>query len=258
MTVCGQSAGAMSIVAMLSGTAGRGLFHRAILQSTPAGMRPQTVEEAQARATQFLGVLDLQPNQLCDLSTSELLAAQQEISRRNAPMLGPVPTFQLVADGEIVADDPLATVGERGADGIPILVGTTRDEATAFRPGAEREAAITESLFAGPTLRLAELLARNGNPAWVYRFDWSAPGNPFGACHCIELPFLLGDRPAWRDAPMLAGADPGELAALTGIMRQAWTSFIHGGQPGVPDWVAYQPQQHAVMHLSTSPEIHKG
>jgi carboxylesterase type B len=35
-----------------------------------------------------------------------------------------------------------------------------------------------------------------------------APDNPFGACHCIDLPFTFDTFPSWPDAPMLAGRIP--------------------------------------------------
>jgi para-nitrobenzyl esterase len=243
VTAAGQSGGAISILAMLSGSAARGLFHRAILQSTPAGMPPMTVEQAEARAAEFRSVLAGDPR---DRPVADLLDAQQEILRRHP---GPIPPYQLVADGVTVVDDLIAATG--AADGVPILIGTTRDEAGSFH----RDAAMTESMFRAPAIRLAEVLARHGNPAWMYRFDWSAPGSPFGACHCIELPFVLGNLPAWRDAPMLADAGPGTLAALVGAVQPSWIAFARDGYPG---WPPYQPEQLAVMHLSTTPTVRKG
>ncbi|XVQ06611.1 carboxylesterase family protein [Spirillospora sp. CA-255316] len=50
VTVAGQSAGAQSILALLSGRRARGLFRRAILQSTPAGMLPATPDQAERTA----------------------------------------------------------------------------------------------------------------------------------------------------------------------------------------------------------------
>ncbi|TCO47387.1 carboxylesterase/lipase family protein [Actinocrispum wychmicini] len=232
VTVAGQSAGAISIVTMLSGT--RGLFHQAILQSTP-GIWPQTAEEADARVGELVNVLGVQRDRLRDLPVPELLDAQQEVSRRNAPKLGPTPAFQLVAEGT-VADDPIAAAG---ACGVPVLIGTTRDEASAFH----LDATVTESLFREPAARLAKLLARHGNPAWTYQFDWSPPGSPFGACHCIELPFVLGNLDAWRDAPMLANASPTTLRALVDIVQPRWIAFVRTGDPG---WSHQEP-----VHLST-------
>lgn len=258
VTVAGQSGGALSILAMLSGTAGRGLFHRAILQSTPAGMLPQTAEAAEARVAELLSVLGLRRDEagkLRELPVAVLLDAQREVTRRNAPRLGLEPPFQLVADASTVAADPVAEVGGRGADGIPIILGTTRDEAGAFHPGGDRDAALTESMFRAPSIRLADLLARHGNPAWVYEFGWSPPGSPFGACHCLELPFVFGNPAAWHDAPMLAGAGPHALATLVDVVQPTWISFARHGNPG---WPVHRPEDAAVVHLSTDPTVRRG
>jgi para-nitrobenzyl esterase len=200
-------------------------------------MRPQTPTEAAARTAEFLDVLggdDPRARPVADI-----LAAQQEVVRRNAEVLGPEPPFQLVADGDIVGADLIAAAGT-----VPVLVGVTRDEAGAFHPGGDRGAAVTESMFRRP----AELIARQGNPAWAYQFDWCPPGSPFGACHCIELPFVFGNEPAWRDAPMLAGSVP---SGLVDIVQTAWLSFVGDGDPG---WPAYP----SVMRLSTTPTVQKG
>jgi para-nitrobenzyl esterase len=61
----------------------------------------------------------------------------------------------------------------------------------------------------------------------VYRFDWHPPGSPLGACHCIELPFVFGTLPAWREAPMLAGAAPADLVRST---QSAWSAFARDGR----------------------------
>jgi len=65
----------------------------------------------------------------------------------------------------------------------------------------------------------------------LYRFDYAAPASPFGAAHCIELPFLYGTDADWATAPMLAGADPKDVDTLGRRMRAAWLSFVRTGAP---------------------------
>jgi para-nitrobenzyl esterase len=224
VTVAGQSAGAISILAMLSGEAANGLFHRAIVQSAPTGMRPQSPAESDAITAEFLAVLGTDPG---SAAVSDILSTQLELARRHP---GVIPPFQFVADEGTVAADIVSTVGGRGANGVPILMGTTRDEAGAH--GGDHR--VTEELFEGPTSRLAELLAAASNPAWIYRFDWSPAGSPFGACHCIELPFVFGNLDACRGAPILSGADDDTLAALVEVVQPAWIAFVRDGNPGWP------------------------
>jgi para-nitrobenzyl esterase len=70
------------------------------------------------------------------------------------------------------------------------------------------------------------MLAEQGNPADRCAFEWAPPGSPFGACHCIDLPFVFGTLDAWREAPMLAGASRPELDRLVSEVQFRWLSFI--------------------------------
>ncbi|WP_226899583.1 carboxylesterase family protein [Nonomuraea phyllanthi] len=233
VTLAGQSAGALSALALLRHPDGHGLFRQVILQSTPAGVPPYSLGEAAEIGRVFLDVLGLRPadaGRLRALPVADLLAAQGETARRTARPMAVTPPFQLVAGDGVPAD---LTTGTRIRP--PVLIGTTRDEARAFFPQAGAE--LTERLFSEGSLRLAG----QARSAYAYRFDWSPPGSPYGACHCIELPFVFGTQRAWRDSPMLAGAEPARLGQLTEQVQRAWTAFVHGGSPG---WPAFPHVRH--------------
>lgn len=156
------------------------------------------------------------------------VAGRSAVMRRTADPAEPVPPFRLVADGDLVSADPITAVGMNGGE-VEVMIGTTRDEAAAFAPGDPALVrAVTERLFAGPARRLA-LLRAGRNALWLYRFDWSPPDSPFGACHCLELPFVFENSAAWQHAPMLSGRHP---ARLTGRVMGAWAGFVREGTPG--------------------------
>ena len=67
----------------------------------------------------------------------------------------------------------------------------------------------------------------SGRKAWLYRFD-VAPSAQFGACHCIELPFVFDTLPSFARAPMLEGLPAEKGPALVHEMQGAWLDFIHG------------------------------
>jgi para-nitrobenzyl esterase len=233
VTLAGQSAGALSAVAMMGHPAGRGLFQQVILQSTPAGVQPHLPQEAARIGRDLLGILGLQPGELRTAPVPGLLTAQGELARRMAAPLTVTPPFQLVADGGVPADVLACVPGD-----MPMLIGTTRDEAWAFFPGSPAE--VTARLFSDGSLRLAG----QARSAFAFRFDWSPPGSAFGACHCIELPFVFGNLDAWRAAPMLAGADPAALRRVTEEVQRAWTGFVRTGSPG---WSAFPHVRHFVL-----------
>jgi para-nitrobenzyl esterase len=81
------------------------------------------------------------------------------------------------------------------------------------------------------------------------RFDWAPPLSPFGACHCIELPFVFGTLDAWHGVPMLRGADLRTMADLSCTVGQSWAAFIREGEPAGSglDWPCYQPDRRRTM-----------
>ncbi|MEU7788450.1 carboxylesterase family protein [Amycolatopsis sp. NPDC049159] len=208
----GQSAGAQSTLALWSSPRAHGLIKRIALQSAPLGMRPSTTDEAAVAAGWFAEALAGE-----DIRTApveRVLAAQLAVPGKPGSI---EPPFQLVADDDLVAAD-LIEAAPRG----PALISWTREELRAFVPDAPREAIETANSFF-TSEKLIEKL-----DAVTYRFDWQAPGNRFGACHCIDIPFLFGTHDVWA-APMLEGAPEG-LETEPGL-REVWAAFLHGKRP---------------------------
>ncbi|SEF29103.1 para-nitrobenzyl esterase [Amycolatopsis pretoriensis] len=210
VTLSGQSAGAQSTLALWSSP--RTEIKRIALQSAPLGMRPSTPDEAAVSAGRFTEALK---DDIRTVPIDRLLAAQLSVPGKPGSI---EPPFQLVADGDLVADDLIEAAPEG-----PALISWTREELRAFVPDAPPEA-IDEANKFFTSDRLTEKLG-----AFTYRFDWQAPGNRFGACHCIDIPFLFGTHDVW-DAPMLDGA-PAGLENETGL-REVWAAFLHGERPG--------------------------
>jgi para-nitrobenzyl esterase len=124
VTVFGQSAGAISIVAMLTMPRARGLFHKAIVQSGRAYFR--TPAEANDLTRAILADLSLAPEdagRLRALPAGQLLAGQT----RAAPRAGGV-VFRPVADGSELPTDPFGQLAAGSAAGVPLLVGTNLED----------------------------------------------------------------------------------------------------------------------------------
>jgi len=221
-----------------------------------------------------------------------LVTLQMQVARENARFAAIDPAFPPVFDGSDDVGTFSTRVAEACAvRGIDVLLGYTREELHAFfvadpamaapdpeavgaqfavltqsadtidlyrrqRPGGDLRDLladlITDHRFIFPAIGLAERLHARGRPAFLYEFTWAPTGSPWGACHCIELPFVFGNRAAW-DAPMLAGMDEAEYSALSATMMAAWTSFARGGTPVVPDlpWLPYDTAQRQVMQFGT-------
>ncbi len=258
VTVFGQSAGAHSIACLMAAPAADGLFRRAILQSTPMAMKIAKPARAARVARLFTAALGTDPR---TASIAEILAAQEKTLVRAA---GPGGLYSVPPFCPVAETDPLPTVAGwlptavRRAREVDVIVGTAKEEMNTFlngKPGiAQLEAipfgragmtatktAITRWMFDSPSRRFADALAAAGGRVFTYRFDWAAPASGFGACHCIELPFLLGDRDSWMSAPMLGGADWDEMSELGRKIRGAWVSFAKTGAPSL-GWQRHSPR----------------
>lgn len=133
VTVFGESAGAMSIGALLACDAAGGLFQRAILQSG-AAQNVHTPEAAAAIATRFWAAAGLEEGDLDGLRAlplDQLLAAQGQIGREGDAGEVGLP-WQPVLGSDGVPRVPLDAVREGSADGVELLVGTTLEEMKLF------------------------------------------------------------------------------------------------------------------------------
>jgi para-nitrobenzyl esterase len=230
------------------------------------------------------------PEQLRSAPVAQMIALQMQIARENAKFAEPDPAFPPVFDDfdsvEAFADRIAQAAAQRKID---FILGTTREEMHAFlvadpqmatpdpaavaerfatlagspeaieayrrrRPGGTPRDLladlITDHRFLFPVLAVTERLAKAGLNPFQYQFDWSPAGSPWQACHCIELPFVFGNKAVW-DAPMLANTNETEYAGISNSMMTAWTSFARTGKPTIPNlpWPSYETSHRKTMRF---------
>jgi para-nitrobenzyl esterase len=289
VSVVGQSAGAISTLAILAMNDTHDLFQRAIMQS--GRLATLATEEASVKAgEQMLAVTDVSPSSLSTMPVEKLLELQTRFIRSGAQLGSTATPFRPFAGGDFIPDNTVQAAA-RGSQGKSILMGWTRDEMAAFFSGssdvlnASNDAiddvfrlywgsnweaglaftrarlpgaaiddifghGLNECMFAGSTVAFAESLA-DVNPAWLYRFDWAPSASPFGACHCIDLPFMFGNTDSW-EAPMLKGGGSVEMADLANRVQTTWATFMRSGDPNheaLPIWPRYQLDKRWTLRL---------
>ncbi|TWD83395.1 para-nitrobenzyl esterase [Kribbella amoyensis] len=185
VTICGQSAGAMSVATLMAVPAARGLFRRAIVQSGKADATASESDAAlvTAELAKRLGV----PATVAGLGSvrvEDLIAAQRQVALelRQAPdpqrwgattisAGGGIMPFFPVIDGDLLHEQPLAAIAAGASSGLELLAGTTREEFNFFMVPTGQAAAITAEA-------LPLLLARLGlDPAVAATY---APGRTPG------------------------------------------------------------------------------
>ena len=231
VTVCGQSAGALSALQLLAMPQAQGLFHRVVLQSAPLLSLRKTPEAAVALGRRFTDALDDDPRAA---GTAAILAAQQAVASAHAEQHGGLDLpFTPVSDVDLT-EDPDAAFREN-VRGLDVLYGWNLDDMSAFLDRGTDHVAATENFYGTALRPFAAGLAEAGARVHSYRLDWRPEGSPFGATHCVELPLLFGTRDAWQDAPMLGSTPWSEVEAFGAAVRRAWCTFARTGTPDTAD-----------------------
>lgn len=132
VTVFGESAGGAMITTLLTSPAAARLFHRAIVQSSPA-----TSVYNSARAHK---VAELVLSRLGMTATQAISAPVQALVDASADVFDHIPSstpgtlaFVPIVDGDVVPDYPVKRARAAQSLPVPLLIGTNRDEASMFR-----------------------------------------------------------------------------------------------------------------------------
>jgi para-nitrobenzyl esterase len=243
VTMVGQSAGADSIVCLMAAqeTPGR-LFHRAILLSPPLRDLKERKFTGALLSQKAEHLLTQDPRKM---TVDELLAFQKKL------LLDPVEA-RVMLFAPSFGFDPLPEEKDfderisEAASRVPILIGWTTHDGRPFASmmgpsnllklpiiGSFLEKIgtwyITQSYFKWPSQRFHQQILDAGGSSTTYSFGWTAENSTLGACHCIDIPFVLGSYEAWKSAPMLAGKDTEKaISDLGSQIQEIWTRFMRG------------------------------
>lgn len=295
ITVVGQSAGAISIAAMLAGEAPERLFRGAILQSG-SGYLVKTTDQVRRNASEVLrtaGVRDA--DALRAMPAAELLAVQRRVLARR-PVSASL-FFGPYVDGQLVPGGVLERLRAGSARRVSVVLGTTADEATFFtlgspalalapapfnpflpRMSARRRAALisayaqrgagrrardrvllrmaTDQLFRLPAIRTAEALARHSSQVAMYRFDWRPPAQ----------------RRPWRDVgaahcvdlpfvfgtrrlDWLPGGVHADSATVASLSARMMDAWLTFARTGELPWEPYDAGRRATMIWDDAPHV---
>jgi para-nitrobenzyl esterase len=292
VTIAGESAGGLSVMYLMSTPEARGLFAKAVLQSSYM-VSAQELRTARhdAYSGEAIGLWLAGKLGTTDLPGLRSLDAQHitDVAAAN----GFFPFF--VVDGRVLPRQ-VVEVFDRGEQAkVPLLAGFNSGEIRSLRvlaPPVPADAAtyekeiraryadqaeaflklypphnLQESIWATTRDALygwtAERLARKqtalGVPAYLYFFDHGYPAadeKGLHAFHAAELPYMFGttDRTP-LNWPKIPPADAEK--ALSDAMLDYWASFARDGVPrasGQPAWPAYG-QERAYMAFEAAPVV---
>jgi para-nitrobenzyl esterase len=292
VTIAGESAGGLSVLYLMISPAARGLFAKAIAESSYMISMPSLKESRYGMVSGELSGTALAtalhtPN-IADL---RMMDAQK---LNNAAALAGFGPWGIV-DGRILKEQMVGAFDQGHQAHVPLLAGFNSGEARSLRvlvpplpasaadyekaihdryadlageflrlyPSSQMQesalAATRDALYGWTAQRVVSRQAALNIPAYLYLFDHGYPAMDqadLHAFHASELPYVFGtvDRtpPLWPKIP----ATPQEQA-LADAMTDYWASFARDARPRsahAQSWAPYGSDG-TYLHLAATPEL---
>jgi para-nitrobenzyl esterase len=286
VTLFGESAGALSIIELMTSPLAAGLFHRVILQSgylmsnleLSKGSHGQPAAEAVGQALAGrLGARDLATLRIMDAATLV----------RQSAALGYDP--QATVDGWVLPRQIVDALDRGEQARVPMIVGFNAGETRSLRlflpplPADEAEyvslvrsrfsdladeylrlypardieesalAAARDGFYGWSAERLARAQTRLGVPAYLYFFEHRYPAQTalrLESFHGSELPYVFGRIGAAANLPPAWPGPPDDARehALSEVLMGYFTSFARAGAPVAPGAPAWGPYD-SYLHI---------
>lgn len=277
VTICGQSAGSMSVSLLMLSKQAWPFFQGAIMQSGAVSLIHDR-EMSLKVARRYADILDLDQSslhKLKQLPMKRLLEAQGEVQKSIGEATIPAAPWY---DGELLPRS-LVEAHQAPVAQVPLMAGFTRDEIRTFEflggpeilpmkreslervvraqlppqqaeevltaypnTAAGRRALATDLTFGMATRNFAERHAST-QPCYFYRFDYAHP--IAGAFHGLDLAFVW---PFYGPMGALLRGGPfwGARRALADRLKTHIIHFVHNGRP-VADWPLFTAARRATL-----------
>ncbi|MBU9224635.1 carboxylesterase/lipase family protein [Burkholderia multivorans] len=284
VTIMGVSAGAKSVINLMSSPRSAGLFHRGISQS--GGDHVIDANGASELAGLLLRKLGLgrgDAGKIISLPADMILAAQSEI----AAGVRATWVWRPCVDGRTLVDRPLKVFAVGKQSVIPLLAGTTQFEARAYDlpeptcldemsremrmifgndgervvnayidayPQLSRRDALRvlvgDERYSIPTMQLLDLHSAVA-PCWRYRFDGPTPG---------FSPERRGAHGAECASVWKIGMDDADAPTrrMCAAVQEAWIEFARTGVPASPNfpaWAQYESRRRLTMMIDVESKM---
>ena len=290
VTIAGESAGALSVMYLMTSPPARGLFSKAIAESaymistpelkqarygSPSAEESGTRLAAALHAPNIAALRAMDADKLSQAAVAagfgpwgaidghilphQLVDVFDKGEQAHVPMLAGFNSGE-IRSLRILAPKPPASAAEYEKI-IRERYGDLADEFLRLYPSTNLEESVLattrDALYGWTAQRLVRKQAAIGVPSFLYFFDHGYPAEDSAGLHgfhASELPFVFGTfdatPPHWPKIPSTP-----EETRLSEAMGDYWSSFARTGRPRAasePDWPAFG-SAHAYMDFTDAP-----
>lgn len=291
ITISGESAGSMSVSALMASPLAEGLFQKAIMESGSVFTQPIVdpkgggeLENSITRSKalmEALGAADLDSLRKLDINEMvEKSAFSMDMTKQNPLCLMPV------LDGRILPEDPYDRIKTGNFNAVPVLMGYNTDEGTTFIPedtseqayidfvrdifgeqsdevlarfpvddghsATDRARALVKMSFQLGCQIYGDALSELGKDVYVYNFDYHIP--EYDAAGMGAKHGL--ELPFVFDTFPQDTVLPKDGEAVIEQIHNYWVSFIKTGNPNgkdnqSPEWPKYSAGEKVILRLNS-------
>jgi para-nitrobenzyl esterase len=271
VTISGESAGGISVLYLMLAPDARGLFQKAIGESSFGRMEPTPLKAAEASGAEAAAKAGVTGDD------AAAAAALRKLPLSAMPYTGPFTSRAgPILDGRYVQTGISQGFAAGKQARVPLLIGGNSNEASLFRPqvaqldaipAARKDAALsafdpegkgnklqivndmaTRQYITEPDRHISRLQSKAGQPVYLYYFSYVTPSKraaSLGAVHTAEIPYAFAG-PRQKLAP--------EDQPLATAVNAYWAAFIKKGSPdgaGGPAWPKFTAASEASMEFGS-------
>ena len=281
VTIFGQSAGAIDVLALMATPLSTGLFQKAIAESGPLVIpMAESLEAAEAAGEEVAGAASSDLATLRGFSAAEMLQVQAKASG-----LRP-----FTVDGWVFPENPADVWREGREHPVPLIIGSNAIEFAFAGTGEQLRKAITEfagsrapealalyglsgegaatddPLYGTPADQYGSDLFRcypvldgenhafMGRPVWEYELDRAIPPKPHVA-HSSDLAYVFGNL---KSTGSLPGDFTDDDRSLSAQIQGYWTNFAKTGNPngpGLREWPKFEGKSRMYASFTTDARV---
>lgn len=283
VTICGESAGGISVSILCASPLCKGLFKRAISESGGNFLPIRTVKNVVCGSAQAKEYANAQARELEERLGCSSLKQMRKKPAQQVQMCTEYEKFWPVVDGYVITGDTYEAYMRGDFNDVDLIVGYNSDEGSLFVHGqgldnynfrmlsnfiadmegfgkaypATNDDEALQALrdifrdvaFGWPSWAWANLQTKRGeHPVYFYYFDQLSENTLMrgtrGATHVAEMPFIYG----FDFGGKMSDTDK----QMSDVMSKYWINFIKTGNPnaeGLPQWDVYNPSTASVMYM---------